>query len=165
MHPFFRKFSHWTSEKVGSPWAFVVAVVVILIWALLGPIYHFSENWQLMVNTGTTILTFLMVFLIQNTQNRDAQAVHLKLDEIIKAIDPARNDLIDIGRAWQGLLPHAAFVTPYRTEHRVLHRTTEQVKASRAFCNDRAEVVVKTGQEDDVPGLKPPVFDYVTVPA
>jgi hypothetical protein len=71
--------------------------------------------------------------------------------------------------AWGGpnaepRLPHAAFVTPYRTEHRVLHRTDEQVKASRAFCNDRAEVVVKTGQEDDVPGLTPPVFDYVTVP-
>ena len=96
MHPFFRKFSHWTSEKVGSPWAFAVAFVAILLWAISGPFFNYSENWQLTVNTVTTILTFLMVFLIQNTQNRDARAIHLKLDELIRAIDPARNTLIDI---------------------------------------------------------------------
>lgn len=96
MHPFFRKFSHWTSEKVGSPWAFAAAVFAILIWAISGPLFHFSETWQLLINTCTTILTFLMVFLIQNTQNRDAHAIHLKLDELIKSIDPARNMLIDI---------------------------------------------------------------------
>lgn len=96
MHPFFRKFSHWTSEKVGSPWAFVIAVAAILLWAAAGPYEHYSENWQLVINTGTTILTFLMVILIQNTQNRDARATHLKLDELIRAIDPARNALIDI---------------------------------------------------------------------
>lgn len=96
MHPFFRKFSHWTSEKVGSPWAFVIAVLAILLWAASGPLFHYSENWQLVINTATTILTFLMVFLIQNTQNRDARAIQLKLDELIRAIDPARNMLIDI---------------------------------------------------------------------
>src|SRR5438128_11694129 len=85
MHQFFRKFSHWTSEKVGSPWAFVIAVLAILIWAIAGPYEGFSENWQLVINTGTTILTFLMVFLIQNTQNRDARAIQLKLDELIRA--------------------------------------------------------------------------------
>ena len=81
---------------MGSPWAFVTAVALIILWALSGPFFGYSEKWQLMVNTGTTILTFLMVFLIQNTQNRDARAIHLKLDELIKAIDPARNMLIDI---------------------------------------------------------------------
>ena len=96
MNHLFRKFSHWVSERMGSPWAFVVAVIVIVAWALLGPFFGYSEKWQLMVNTGTTILTFLMVFLIQNTQNRDARATHLKLDELIKSIRPARNMLIDI---------------------------------------------------------------------
>ena len=96
MHQFFRKFSHWTSEKVGSPWAFAIAVVAIVAWAVSGPLFNFSESWQLVVNTMTTILTFLMVFLIQSTQNRDARAIQLKLDELIRAIDPARDKLIDI---------------------------------------------------------------------
>jgi low affinity Fe/Cu permease len=96
MNHTFRKFSQWISERMGSPWAFVTAVLVIVIWAISGPFFEYSEKWQLMVNTGTTILTFLMVFLIQNTQNRDARATHLKLDELIKAIRPARNMLIDI---------------------------------------------------------------------
>ncbi len=96
MRDIFRKISHWTSDKVGSPWAFVVALLVIIVWAISGPLFGFSDTWQLVINTGTTILTFLMVFLIQNTQNRDARAIHLKLDELIRAIDPARNTLIDI---------------------------------------------------------------------
>jgi len=96
MNHAFRKFSQWISERMGSPWAFVIAVSVIVIWAMSGPFFGYSEKWQLMVNTGTTILTFLMVFLIQNTQNRDGRAIQLKLDELIKAIDPARNMLIDI---------------------------------------------------------------------
>ena len=96
MHPFFRKFSHWTSEKVGSPWAFAVAVAAILAWAFSGPFFDFSESWQLIINTTTTILTFLMVFLIQRTQHRAARAIQLTLDELIRAIDPARNTLIDI---------------------------------------------------------------------
>lgn len=96
MHELFRHFSHKTSQAAGSPWAFVVSFAVIIIWAVSGPFFDFSNTWQLVINTGTTILTFLMVFLIQNTQNRDAQAIHLKLDEIIRAIDAARDDLIDI---------------------------------------------------------------------
>ncbi|HYD93242.1 MAG TPA: low affinity iron permease family protein [Candidatus Paceibacterota bacterium] len=95
MNNFFRKFAQWTSHVAGTPGAFVVAAFLILVWAVTGPLFHFSTTWQLMVNTGTTILTFLMVFLIQNTQNRDAHAVHLKLDEIIRSIDSARNELID----------------------------------------------------------------------
>lgn len=96
MHKLFRRVAHWTSEKVGSPWAFVFATLVVILWAASGPVFGFSDTWQLVINTGTTILTFLMVFLIQNTQNRDARAIHLKLDELIRAIDPARNMLIDI---------------------------------------------------------------------
>ncbi len=95
MNEIFRKTAHKTSELVGSSWAFVLAAAVIIIWALSGPIFQFSDTWQLVINTGTTILTFLMVFLIQNTQNRDAHAIHLKLDELIKATKRARNSLID----------------------------------------------------------------------
>jgi len=96
MNGMFRKLAHFASEKLGSPWAFVIALSLIAIWGLSGPFLNYSTTWQLLINTCTTILTFLMVFLIQNTQNRDAKATHLKLDELIKAIDPARNMLIDI---------------------------------------------------------------------
>src|SRR5437016_10690725 len=81
---------------LGSAWAFGGAVFVILVWILTGPTFHFSDTWQLIINTATTIITFLMVFLIQNTQNRDAKAVHLKLDELIRAIKNARNQLVDL---------------------------------------------------------------------
>ena len=92
----FRKFSQKTSDVVGSPWAFIIAVVIILVWALTGPIFSFSDTWQLIINTGTTIVTFLMVFLIQNTQNRDAKAIHLKLDELIRSAEKARNNMVDL---------------------------------------------------------------------
>ena len=84
------------SFLVGTKWAFAVALVVIIVWALSGPHFRYSDTWQLVVNTGTTIVTFLMVFLIQNTQNRDAKALHLKLDEIIRALKLADNQMIDI---------------------------------------------------------------------
>jgi low affinity Fe/Cu permease len=96
LNDFFRKFAHKTSEIVGSPWAFITAVVIILAWAVSGPIFGFSDTWQLVINTGTTIITFLMVFLIQNTQNRDAKAIHLKLDELLRAISDARTSLVDL---------------------------------------------------------------------
>jgi low affinity Fe/Cu permease len=92
----FRVFAHRSAVMLGSAWAFTGAVLVILVWLLTGPIFHFSDTWQLIINTATTIITFLMVFLIQNTQNRDAKAVHLKLDEIIRAIKGARNELVDL---------------------------------------------------------------------
>ena len=81
---------------LGSAWAFAGALLVIVIWLVTGPIFHYSDTWQLIINTATTIITFLMVFLIQNTQNRDAKAVHLKLDELIRAIKDARNELVDL---------------------------------------------------------------------
>ena len=96
MNELFRKLAHRTSEAAGSYWAFVAAVSIILIWALTGPVFHFSDTWQLVINTSTTILTFLMVFLIQNTQNRDAKAIHLKLDELIKGVQGARNAMVNL---------------------------------------------------------------------
>jgi low affinity Fe/Cu permease len=98
MNELFRKFSSKTSEAVGSSWAFILAVLIIIVWATTGPIFHYSDTWQLVINTGTTIITFLMVFLIQNTQNRDAKAIHLKLDELIKATEGARNHMIDLDK-------------------------------------------------------------------
>ncbi len=93
-HDWFRRFSHRTAELVGRSNAFIIAVTVISVWAITGPLFHFSDTWQLVINTGTTIVTFLMVFLIQNTQNRDAHAIHLKLDELIRANVHARNSLL-----------------------------------------------------------------------
>ena len=97
LHPdWFGHFSSSCSAYLGSRWAFVGAVSVILVWAILGPFYHYSDTWQLIINTGTTIVTFLMVFLIQNTQNRDARAINLKLNELIHATSTARDQMIDI---------------------------------------------------------------------
>ena len=96
MDALFRKFAHATAEIVGRSYVFLSALVVILVWASSGPLFHYSDTWQLVINTGTTIVTFLMVFLIQNTQNRDAQAMHLKLDELIRANRHARNALLGL---------------------------------------------------------------------
>jgi Predicted small integral membrane protein len=92
----FRVFARRSAIMLGSAWAFAAAVLAILVWILTGPTFHFSDTWQLIINTATTIITFLMVFLIQNTQNRDAKAVHLKLDEMIRALKGARNQLVDL---------------------------------------------------------------------
>jgi low affinity Fe/Cu permease len=96
MNNAFRKFAHITAEWVGSSSAFFLALVVIIAWAATGPIFSFSDTWQLVINTGTTIVTFLMVFLIQNTQNRDAVALHLKLDELLRAVKGARTTLVNL---------------------------------------------------------------------
>jgi low affinity Fe/Cu permease len=92
----FGKFAAKTSGWLGSKWAFAGAGLIIVVWAVTGPLFHFSNTWQLVINTGTTIVTFLMVFLIQNTQNRDARAINLKLDELIRSIDKAHDQMIDI---------------------------------------------------------------------
>jgi len=96
MSEFFHRLARYCSDAMGNPWAFVISVLLVIVWALSGPFFHYSDTWQLVINTGTTVLTFLAVFLIQNMQNRDAHAIHLKLDELIKAVGPARNILIDI---------------------------------------------------------------------
>ena len=92
----FGKFAARCSHYLGSRWAFMMAMGVIAVWAVTGPVFHYSDTWQLVINTGTTIVTFLMVFLIQNTQNRDARAIHLKLNELIHAVDKAKNQMMDV---------------------------------------------------------------------
>src|SRR5438105_15939459 len=96
MREWFGRFAHRTADVVGSPWAFLFAIVIVVAWAVCGPAFNYSDTWQLVINTGTTILTFLMVFLIQNTQNRDAKAIHLKLDELIRAVEGARTRLVHL---------------------------------------------------------------------
>jgi low affinity Fe/Cu permease len=98
VHHHFGRFAASASAWLGSTWAFLGAGLVIVVWAATGPIFHFSNRWAQVVGTGTSIATFLMVFLIQNTQNRDARAINLKLNELIRAADKARNQMIDIER-------------------------------------------------------------------
>jgi low affinity Fe/Cu permease len=92
----FRRLAQRSADAVGSPWAFLLAIGSVVVWAAMGPMFDYSDSWQLVINTGTTILTFLMVFLIQNTQNRDAKAIHLKLDELIRAVEGARTRLVHL---------------------------------------------------------------------
>jgi low affinity Fe/Cu permease len=92
----FTRLTKWTAHASGRPMTFILAMSIVGVWALLGPVYGFSDTWQLVINTGTTIVTFLMVFLIQSTQNRDGEAIQVKLDEIIRAIGTANNEVLDL---------------------------------------------------------------------
>jgi len=96
MNEWFRKFSVGAANALGSSWMFIANVLLLLVWLLVGPFFKFSDTWQLFVNTITTVFTYLAVFLIQNTQNRDAKAIHLKLDELIKGVAGARTGLVDL---------------------------------------------------------------------
>ncbi len=92
----FNKFARKAADLTGTPWAFMVAALLIVVWLISGPIFKFGDTWQLVINTGTTIITFLMVFVIQNTQNRDSKAMHLKIDELLRANEKARNALMEL---------------------------------------------------------------------
>ncbi len=105
-HGGFQFCSKFIAQAVGSPWAFILAASTVLVWAFVGPFFHYSDTWQLVINTGTTIITFLIVFLIQNTQNRDSRAVHLKLDELLRAVQGARTGLVNLENLTDEELDH-----------------------------------------------------------
>ena len=96
MRDSFRRFANGVADRVGSPWSFLWGIAVVLAWGITGPLFHYSDTWQLVINTGTSVITFLMVFLIQNTQNRDARAMQLKLNELIRSTAAARNSVMDL---------------------------------------------------------------------
>jgi len=96
MSDWFSNFTRTIERLTGSPWSFVVAVLTVVVWACFGPVFHYSDTWQLVINTSTTIVTFWLVFIIQSTQTRDTAALHLKLDELIRVNRQARNELVDI---------------------------------------------------------------------
>ena len=127
----FRRLAGSASEKLGSHWAFLAAVTIVAVWAVSGPVFGFSQGWQLVINTGTTIITFLMVFLIQSTQNRDATAIHLKLDELIRASE-ARNVFADLEDATEAEL--AAF----KKEFEQLRDAGKQTMTAATEARDRA---------------------------
>lgn len=130
MNEMFRQISNKISHWVGTPAAFALAIFGIIIWALSGPVFGFSDTWQLVINTTTTIITFLMVFLIQNTQNRDARAIHLKLDELIRATNGARDELIDLEEMPDDQLDqvHADFKASHERIGIVIEKIEEQKK-------------------------------------
>jgi len=132
----FGHFAKWTARMSGRPATFLLAVLVIAVWAVTGPIFHFSDTWQLFINTGTTIVTFLMVFLIQNTQNRDAVAMQIKLDELIRAVQGAHNAVVDLEDSTEQELEEA--------------RLRYEALAQRAKARARlGETDTGTGAEDD----------------
>jgi low affinity Fe/Cu permease len=106
MRDIFRRWAERTAHAVGSPWAFLLAVLTIAVWATTGPYFKYSDTWQLIINTGTTIVTFLMVFLIQNTQNRETRIVSLKLDELLRGVAGARTGMVELDHMTDDELEH-----------------------------------------------------------
>ena len=130
----FRHLAMCVARFAGTPVAFGLSFMVIVVWAIMGPFYHYSDTWQLVINTGTTIVTFLMVFLIQNMQNRDAKAIHLKLDELIRAVKGARNNLITIENLSEEELKTLANQRAGQVKNKLL--ATGKVEASRLSLAD-----------------------------
>lgn len=133
-HHWFTVFAKWTAHKSGQPVAFAAAVAIVLIWAITGPVFNYSDTWQLVINTGTTIVTFLMVFLIQNTQNRDTGAVQTKLDELIRAIEGAHNALLDLEELDEAEIEHI------RRDYRRLAASARKAIAKGMQDTDCAEL-------------------------
>lgn len=127
MHESFRKFAQGAAQTAGSPLAFCFAIAFVLLWGVSGPLFHFSDTWQLVINTGTTIVTFIMVFLIQNAQNRDSLALQLKLDELICAMEGARVGMIDLDELSEEEL--AGLQTQFQELARAKAHSTAQVRS------------------------------------
>jgi low affinity Fe/Cu permease len=124
MRKFFNLFAAKTSTAAGQPFTFIIAVLVVIVWAVTGPLFHYSDTWQLVINTGTTIITFLMVFLIQNSQNRDGAAMQAKLDELLRSVDRAREQFIGIE-----------------------HLTDQQIELLRAALEKHAQKLKEEGKQ------------------
>jgi low affinity Fe/Cu permease len=150
----FRKFSVMAANTLGSPWVFVLNVLLIVIWLAAGPLYHFSDTWQLLVNTATTVFTYLAVFLIQNTQNRDAKGVHLKLDELISSVAGARNRLVyledlsdeelaDLQKQFQRL--HKRARESKEDDARAIHGDVDEALATTAEKERRGDAGTERG--------------------
>src|SRR5438477_5433837 len=153
----FSNFSSCCSEIVGSRWSFSIAILIVVVWACCGPYFHYSDTWQLVINTGTTIITFIMVFLIQNTQNRDAKAINLKLNEIIRSIGKAQNDLIDIEKLSDEELDR--LTTQYeRIRHQAELRRNRKHETLQQEIKLQVKSEIKDELKKEVPeqlGLKP----------
>ncbi len=132
-HSWFVRFAKWSARAAGRPLSFGLAVLVVLVWAVTGPLFGFSDTWQLVINTGTTIVTFLMVFLIQNTQNRDTAALQIKLDELIRATQRAENALLDLEELEDDELEHI------REHYELLARQAREAVTARSTRNGGME--------------------------
>ena len=148
----FRRAASCCASAVGSKWAFMLSVAVVVVWAATGPVFHFSDTWQLVINTGTTIVTFLMVFLIQNTQNRDAKAIQLKLDELLRGVKGARTNLVNLEEASDEELEklqkqfarirakeEAKVVKPVAAHAEHAHRKADEARGQSADAQETAE--------------------------
>ncbi len=133
----FQRISAKTAEWFGSPVAFVAAIFLLIVWAITGPVLHFSDTWQLIANTATNIITFIMVFIIQNSQNRDTRALHLKLDELIRATEGTRNAMVNLEDL---------------TDEQIERLKEEFERVSRIGGTGPVEDVVEITVEDEVPG-------------
>src|SRR3954468_11852475 len=133
-HSWFSRFAKWTERRGGHPLTFVLMVLLIIVWAITGPLFQFSDTWQLVINTGTTIVTFLMVFLIQNTQNRDTGAIQTKLDELIRSIEGAHNAQLDLEELDEQEIEHI------RRDYRKLAADARDAIAKGKDDTDCAEV-------------------------
>jgi low affinity Fe/Cu permease len=136
----FSQLAKWTARQCGRSYTFALAIALILVWAATGPLFHFSDTWQLVINTGTTIITFLMVFLIQNTQNRDAQAVQLKLDELIRVNRMARNAMIDLEDLSEEELERIREKFAGLAEQRASAAATAAAAAAGEDCDDAKKI-------------------------